>query len=29
SFEQTLPIDSCREVAGQLLFIRNSSSCTP
>ncbi|KAF1678197.1 MULTISPECIES: DUF1871 family protein [Bacillus] len=29
SFEQMLPIDSCREVAGQLLFIKNSSSCTP
>lgn len=28
-FEQTLPIASCREVAGQLLFIKNSSSCTP
>ncbi|MBL6009922.1 DUF1871 domain-containing protein [Bacillus halotolerans] len=29
SFEQTLPIDSCRNVAGQLLFIKDSSSCTP
>ncbi|WP_276730814.1 DUF1871 family protein [Bacillus sp. (in: firmicutes)] len=29
SFEQTLPIDNCREVAGQLLFIKDSSSCTP
>ncbi|MED0797656.1 YugE family protein [Bacillus inaquosorum] len=29
SFEQTLPIDSCREVAGQLLFIKDSSSCMP
>ncbi|WP_350252933.1 YugE family protein [Bacillus halotolerans] len=29
SFEQTLPVDSCRNVAGQLLFIKDSSSCTP
>lgn len=29
SFEQTLPIDSCRNVAGQLLFIKDSNSCTP
>ncbi|UTL71844.1 YugE family protein [Bacillus halotolerans] len=29
SFEQTLPIDSCRNVAGQLLFIKDSRSCTP
>lgn len=29
SFEQTLPIDSCRNVAVQLLFIKDSSSCTP
>ncbi|WP_438420485.1 DUF1871 family protein [Bacillus siamensis] len=29
SFEQKLPIEDCQKAAGQLLLIKESSSCTP